>query len=165
MLRCQASCAGGCGVGDVTVPSEEYRCKIGSHCDGIVSFRDLVQLARDLVELPWTKLNAMSERSHDMTMQAVRSVMGGGRGWSIESGSVISNYSTAPSPEIRPRKPRASRSLHHNATGYVSGSPFPTISVSSHRLTANRCVCVVRHATVLNAFRDSQPTEFLILEF
>jgi hypothetical protein len=48
------------------VPSDWYSCKFGSHCDGIVNFRDLVQLARDLVELPRTKLKAMSERSHDM---------------------------------------------------------------------------------------------------
>jgi hypothetical protein len=74
------------------------------------------------------------------------------------------NYSTKARPQtLRPRKPRASRALHQNATRYVSRSPAPTISVSSHCLTANRCVCVVRHATVLNASRDSQPTEFLIL--
>lgn len=56
VLRCQASCAGGCGVDDFMVPSDWYSCKVGSHCDGIVNLRDLVQLARDLVELPRTKL-------------------------------------------------------------------------------------------------------------
>lgn len=31
VLRCQASCAGECRVGDVMVPSEWYRCKVGRH--------------------------------------------------------------------------------------------------------------------------------------
>lgn len=84
--------------------------------------------------------------------------------WSIESGSAM--VITPPRPDSRASapQPRASRSLHQNATRYVSRSPTLTISVSSHRLTAKRCVCVVRHATVLNAFRDSQLTELLILE-
>jgi hypothetical protein len=40
------------------VPSDWYSCKVGSHCDGIVNFGDLVQLARDLVELTRTKFES-----------------------------------------------------------------------------------------------------------